>query len=68
MARTTINPTQISITGSNASAISEGSLSATHVFIAQAASTSAVQTITADAMQKYFTKPTLQRQAMHHTE
>ena len=56
MARTTINPTQISITGSNASAIAEGSLSATHVFIAQAASTSAVQTITADAMQKYFSQ------------
>ena len=56
MARTTINPTQISITGSNASAISEGSLTATHVFMAQAASTSAVQTITADAMQKYFSQ------------
>ncbi len=56
MARTTINPTQISITGSNAGTISEGSLTSTHVFIAQAASTSAVQTITADAMQKYFSK------------
>jgi hypothetical protein len=56
MARTTINPTQISITGSNASAISEGALAATHVFLAQAASTSAVQTVTADSMQKYFSQ------------
>jgi hypothetical protein len=56
MARTTINPTQISITGSNASSISEGALAASHVFLAQAASTSAVQTITADAMQAYFSR------------